>query len=264
MRLNPSLMLLAVACICTACATQSYTPDTPSEARRLNINSGDEIRVVTTNRERLTLKVQTVQEDRIVGVTTEPNLKEKRPPGIDVQLAYADIAMLEACNAPFGCAYRPMIQHPAEAIRPEYASYECNQLDAAILKIDTVRWVIRDDGGELETSGHKAARYAGNLLMVPLSLGIGNPGYLDDGGHAVLNAADQRILQLLRLKRARGCPAAATAEPGMTDLQMLEALEPLMAASESPDRETYDRRTALLDRLRTPLPVPPESSLPSE
>jgi hypothetical protein len=264
MRLIPSLTLLAVACICTACATQSYTPDTPSEARRLNINSGDEIRVVTTNRERLTLKVQTVQEDCIVGVTTEPNLKEKRPPGISVQLAYADIAMLEACNAPFGCAYRPMIQQPAEAVRPEYSSYDCSQLDAAILKIDTVRWVIRDDGGELETSGHKAARYAGNFLMIPLSLGAGGPVYLNDGGHAVLNAADHRILQLLRLKRARGCPAAATAEPGLSDLQMLEVLEPLMAATESPDRQTYDRRTALLDRLRTPLPVPPESSLPSE
>ena len=264
MRLNPSLVLLAVACICTACTTQSYTPDTPSEARQLNIGSGDEIRVVTTNRERLTLKVQTVREDRIVGVTIEPNLKEKRPPGIGVELAYADIAMLEACNAPFGCAYRPMIQHPAEAVRPEYASYDCSQLDAAILKIDTVRWVIRDDGGELETSGHKAARYAGNFLMVPLSWGLGSPGYLDDGGHAVLNAADYRILELLRLKRALGCPAAATAEPGMTDLQMLEVLEPLMSATESPDRQTYDRRTALLDRLRTPLPTPAESGVPRE
>ncbi len=252
MRLNPGLMLLAVACICTACATQSYTPDTPSEVRRLNISGGDEIRVVTTNRDRLTLKVQAVEADCIVGVTIEPNLKEKRPPGIGVQLAYADIAMLEACNAPFGCAYRPMIQQPAEAVRPEYSSYDCSQLDAAILKIDTVRWVIRDDGGELETSGHKAARYAGNLLMVPLSLGFGTPGYLDDGGDAVLNAADHRIVQLLRLKRARGCPAVATAEPGMSDLQMLEVLESLMAATESPDRQTYDRRTALLDRLRSP------------
>ena len=87
MRLNPGLMLLAVACICTACATQSYTPDTPSEARRLNTSGGDEIRVVTTNRERLTLKVQAVEADRIVGVTIDPNLKEKRPPGIGVELA---------------------------------------------------------------------------------------------------------------------------------------------------------------------------------
>jgi hypothetical protein len=87
--------------------------------------------------------------------------------------------------------------------------------------------------------------------MVPLSLGFGTPGYLDDGGHAVLNAADHRILQLLRLKQVRGCPAVTTAEPGMSDLQMLEVLEPLMAATESPDRQSYDRRTALLDRLRS-------------
>ena len=102
---------------------------------------------MTTNRERLTLKVQTVEEDRIVGVTIEPNLKEKRPPGIGVELAY---------------------------------------------------------------------------------------------------------------------PAAATSEAGMTDLQMLEVLEPLMTATESPDRQIYDDRTALLDHLRAPLAVPPESGLPRE
>jgi hypothetical protein len=264
-RLNLSLTLLAVACVCTACATRSYTPDTPSEARQLNIRYGDEIRVVTTNRERLTLKVQTVLEDRVVGVTIEPNVKDKRPPGIGVEVAYADIAMLETCNASIGCAYRPMIQRPAEAVRPEYASYDCSQLDAAILKIDTVRWVIRDDGGELETSGHKAARYAGNFLMIPLSLGAGGgPFYMTDDGHLVLNAADYRILELLRLKRARGCPAAATSEPGMTDLQMLEVLESLMPATGSPDRQTCDDRTALLDRLRAPLPASPGSGLPRE
>jgi len=76
-RLNLSLMLLAVASACTACATRSYTPDTPSEARQLNIRNGDEIRVLTTNRGRLTLKVEQVQEDRLVGVTIEPNVKEK-------------------------------------------------------------------------------------------------------------------------------------------------------------------------------------------
>lgn len=264
MRLNLGLMLLAVACVCAACATPSYTPDTPGEARQLNIRNGDEIRVLTTNRERLSLKVQTIREDRIVAVTIEPNVKEKRPPGIGVEVAYADIAMVEACSASIGCAYRPMIQHPAEAVRPEYASYDCSQLDAAILKIDTVRWVIRDDGGELETSGHKAARYAGNFLMIPLSLYAFVPIYMTDGGHLVLNAADHRILELLRLKRVRACPAAATSEAGMTDLQLLEALEPLMTATGSPDRQTCDDRTALLDRLRAPLPAPPETGSPRE
>jgi len=62
----------------------------------------------------------------------------------------------------------------------------------------------------------------------------------------VLNAADHRILELLRLKRAGGCPAAATSEPGMTGLQMLEVLGPMMPANGSPDRQTYDDRTAML------------------
>ena len=199
----------------------------------------------------------------MIGVAVEPNVKETTPPGTDVVVPYADIAMMETCIASIGCVYRP-IQHPmAEPVQPEDATYDCSQLDAAILKADTVRWVIRDDGGKLESSGQKAARYAGNVLLIPLALYVGNPGYMfNDGGHAVLNAADHRILELLRLKRTRGCPAAATTEPGMTDLQMLEALEPLMPATGTPDRQTLDHRTALLDHLRAPLPAPPESALP--
>lgn len=263
MRLNPRLILVAVACVCTACATQSYTPDTPSEALELKIRTGDLIRVVTTNRERLIFKVEQVQEDRFIGVAVEPIVKETLPPGTDVEVPYANIAMIEACSASLGCVYRPM-QHPmAEPVRPEDASYDCNQLDAAILKVDTVRWVIRDDGGRLETSGHKAARYAGNVLVIPLAWGAGAPGYMKDGGHAVLDAADHRILELLRLKRARDCPAAATSEPGMTDLQLLDVLEPLMPATGSPDRQTLNQRTALLDHMRAPLPAPTESASPT-
>jgi hypothetical protein len=86
---------------------------------------------------------------------------------------------------------------------------------------------------------------------------------MGDGGNAVLNAADQRIAYLLRLKRDHGCPASATSEPGMTDLQMLEVLEPLMPPNRTPDRQALDRRTSLLDHLRAPLPAPPESGSPA-
>lgn len=142
-------------------------------------------------------------------------------------------------------------------VKPEDATYNCSQLEAAILRTDTVRWVIREDGGSLETSGHQAARLAGNLLLI-----LGG-GYMNDGGHAVLNAADQRIAYLLRLKRDHDCPASATSEPGMTDLQMLEVLEPLMPPNRTPDRQALDQRTSLLDHLRAPLPVPPESGSPT-
>ena len=167
--------------------------------------------------------------------------------------------ILLACLAGWGCAgpgYRPTIEYPKAALKkPADSSYDCGQLDAAILRVDTVRWVIRDDGGRLETTGHRIARYAGNVVIFPLTTG----GYLTDGGHAALDAADHRILELLRLKRTRGCQAKATAEADMTDLQMLDVLEPLMPADGSPDRQALDRRTALLDHLRGDLPPPAEA-----
>jgi hypothetical protein len=168
-------------------------------------------------------------------------------------------SIVVACLATCGCAaYHPTIQPvKAQTVKPEDATYDCSQLEAAILRVDTVRWVIRDDGGTLETSGHQAARFAGNLFLI-----LGG-GIMGDDGNAVLNAADQRICYLLRLKRDQGCPASATSEPGMTDLQMLEVLGRLMPPNRTADRHTLDQRTLLLDHLRAPLPAPSASSLPT-
>lgn len=155
-----------------------------------------------------------------------------------------------------GCAYRPTIVHPmSHELRPEDAALDCEQLDLAILKTDTVRWVIRDDGGTLETGKERTSRYVANVIVIPLSLPLGG-GYIGDHGSAVLDAADRRILGLLRLKRDRACPPAATSEPGLTDLQMLQQLEPLMPEEGELDRAALDRRTALLDRLRAPRQAP--------
>lgn len=158
-----------------------------------------------------------------------------------------------------GCAYRylPTIDHPmSHAVRPKEAALDCEQLDLAILKVDTVRWVIRDDGGKLETGEERGSRYAANVFVIPLSLAIRHPGYIGEQGSAVLDAADRRILGLLRLKRDRGCPPRETSEHGMTDLQMLEALEPLIPEKGELDRQAFDRRTSLLDRLRPPVSAP--------
>ena len=96
-----------------------------------------------------------------------------------------------ACLATCGCAaYHPTIQPVTEQpVKPEDATYDCSQLEAAILRVDTVRWVIRNDGGSLESSGHQAARFAGNLFLI-----LGG-GYMNDGGNSVLNAADQKALE---------------------------------------------------------------------
>jgi hypothetical protein len=96
MRFNRRLILLAVGCVCTACAIpRSYAPETSGETRQLKIGIGDEIRVVTTNRDRLTFKVEQALEDRFIGVTVERHAKEKRPPGVPVVVPYADIAVIE-------------------------------------------------------------------------------------------------------------------------------------------------------------------------
>jgi len=94
------------------------------------------------------------------------------------------------------------------------------------------------------------------VFVIPLSLAIRHPGYIGEQGSAVLDAADRRILGLLRLKRDRGCPPRETSEHGMTDLQMLEALEPLIPEKGELDRQAFDRRTSLLDRLRPPVSAP--------
>lgn len=162
---------------------------------------------------------------------------------------------LAACLALTGCAaagYQQTLAPPKTKVsHVGDAELDCTRLESAIARTDTVRWVIRDDGGRLETGGHKAARYAANVVLVPLA-----KGWWEDGGHAVLDAADRRIVELLLLKRAKGCPAAPTTDPGRTDLQLLVELEPLLDAG---SREALDRRTALLDGLRVVAPPVPES-----
>lgn len=159
-----------------------------------------------------------------------------------------------------GCSYRPTIRTPTlPKLAPIEATMSCPQIDLAIDRADTVRWVIRDDGGSLETSSERSARYAGNVVLVPLSLLGGVPVAMGDGGHALLTAADRRIRQLLQLKRERGCPARPTTFPQLDDLAMLRELELLQArldAGQGDQAAVFAERTRLLDGLRV-VPSPP-------
>jgi hypothetical protein len=162
-----------------------------------------------------------------------------------------------------GCSYQPSLQHPKlPALVPIETTMDCRQIDHAIDRADTVRWVIRDDGGQLETGGEKAARYTGNFLLVPLSVIGGAPLYMRDGGHAVLNAADGRIRQLLQLKRDHGCPPRATTVPGTDDLALLRELEALqhrLDAGQGDEAVLFNEGTRLLDGLRV---VPTATAAP--
>jgi hypothetical protein len=153
------------------------------------------------------------------------------------------------------CADRPLGKPTLTPLTAVEKTMDCPQIHLAIDRADTVRWMIRDDGGKLETSGDRAARYAGNVVLVPLSvlLTVGlksfSPLVIGDGGNALLNAADGRIIELLQLKRARRCEPRATSLPGMDDLALLVQLESVQAGTAS-ESVLFAERTKLLDALR--------------
>jgi hypothetical protein len=90
-----SCALAAALCLASACATRSYAPTTDVATHELKIRSGDEVRVVTTQRERLSFKVQEVRADRFVGVTDKPHRKEHRPAGQTVEVPFDQLAVIE-------------------------------------------------------------------------------------------------------------------------------------------------------------------------
>lgn len=153
-----------------------------------------------------------------------------------------------------GCGYNPSVMHPKLA-EPKAAdiTLSCEQIDLAIDRADTVRWVIRDDGGELESDKERAARYSANVVVVPLSLLAMFPFAIPDGGHGVLDAADQRMLALLELKRDRRCPARPTTFPGKDEFALaadIEALQARIAGTEGRSKPLLAEKTRLLDGLR--------------
>jgi len=89
----PTLALLLAAT--GACASRSYTTDSAAETSELRIRTGDEIRVVTINRERISFRVEEILDDRFIGVILEPKQKEIGPAGAPVAVSYEDIAMIE-------------------------------------------------------------------------------------------------------------------------------------------------------------------------
>jgi len=87
--------LLALVVACAGCASRSYTIDDAAGTSELEIRAGDEIRVVTTDRERISLRVGQVLQDRFTGVTLEPDRKETLPADTPVDVPYPKIAMIE-------------------------------------------------------------------------------------------------------------------------------------------------------------------------
>jgi hypothetical protein len=112
----------------------------------------------------------------------------------------------------------------------------CTQVDLAIDRTETVRWLI--------SSYPHGSSYGSSY-------------------DRVLSAADGRLLELLRLKRVRNCPPRVTAfGPEMDDGALLAEVESVQAkldAGSGSKKLLLDRKTQLLDGLRL---VPASGSKP--
>jgi predicted aspartyl protease len=95
MRKIRGVAVLILVCGCLGCTTRSYTVDDAADASELRIRVGDEIRVVTTDRERVSFRVTEVREDRFAGVTLEPAVKETLPADSNVEIPYEKLAMIQ-------------------------------------------------------------------------------------------------------------------------------------------------------------------------
>lgn len=104
MRSEALVVLLAALGSFQGCSTQSHAPDGAAETRELRIKAGDEIRVVTTRRERIAFEVTEVREDRFVGVAIKPRAKEGHPEGEPVEVRYDELALLEVTRFSKGAA----------------------------------------------------------------------------------------------------------------------------------------------------------------
>jgi len=145
-----------------------------------------------------------------------------------------------------GCASNPHYVYPMLP-RPDdrERTLTCEQLDDDILRSDAVRWSMRIEGMKVRTSTTNAWMA---MAMIPFFAVGGVPPFVPDlGPQAHLIAADARVVGLLEIKRSRGCPARATADPTVTDLDVLGQLQ----ASEADWKaKKISEKTALANRMR--------------
>lgn len=97
-RLAAYLTCLAAGLV-AGCVTQSHVPASDADTRELHVKAGDEIRVITTRRERIGLRVTEVRSDGFTGVTLNPRKKELLPEGQPVELPFEELALVEVTRA---------------------------------------------------------------------------------------------------------------------------------------------------------------------
>lgn len=91
-----ALAALCAVLLPTACVSpRAVAPVGDSEPVELRLQAGDSIRIVTKERERLSLMITEIRPAALAGVTLEPAKLESVPEGRTVVVPYADLALIE-------------------------------------------------------------------------------------------------------------------------------------------------------------------------
>ena len=86
------MCLSSLLCACTA--PRAVAPVSGSETTELRLKAGDEIRVVTRDRERLSFEISEIRPTELAGITVKPKQHETRPKGDPVVVRYQDLAFV--------------------------------------------------------------------------------------------------------------------------------------------------------------------------
>jgi hypothetical protein len=168
------------------------------------------------------------------------------------------------------CVSRPGTRFPMlHAVGNPEKALDCGGLEDQIERADAVRWAIRESGVRLPASKRSLATEATVVVlevatMVALQGACCVVGGIGNGPQYSLARADERVEQLLRLKRDRSCRANPTGLSGVSDSDALDRLEGMARqyrAGEIRELAYLRQRTQLLDSLRDPASLTPAETV---
>lgn len=159
-----------------------------------------------------------------------------------LKISLATLGVLVAA----GCASYPQHDYPMLPLPTDHdRALACEQLDDEILRGDAVRWSMRSEGIRVRTSATNTGGLLANLTLIAVGgVSVPLPNW---GDQALLSAADARIVGLLEIKSSKACPARATVDPSVTDLDVLRQLQTSEADWKA---NRISEFTAITDRMR--------------
>lgn len=92
-------LLLVIVSQATGCTTtRTASGDMTSETQKLELKAGDEIRVITSRRERFKLKVTAIETEGLNGITLEWDASQVTP-NQQIFIPYVDLAFIQIDKA---------------------------------------------------------------------------------------------------------------------------------------------------------------------